>query len=128
MNKIAPKNKTFVERMFNDLDDIHKGSDEEAKQELIDMGIDIDKAQLAASRAISTEDEIALITITGGRLTHKQIRDLKDFIERCKRDSPGPHVIVLNSETASVQVTIIKRTTFEGDAGVKIIPATRDGK
>ena len=28
MNKIAPKNKTFVERMFNDLDDLHKGSDE----------------------------------------------------------------------------------------------------
>jgi hypothetical protein len=45
MSKITPKDKTFLECMFNDLDDIYEGSDEQVKKELVDMGIDIDKAQ-----------------------------------------------------------------------------------
>lgn len=45
MSKITPKDKNFVECMFNDLDDIHGGSDEQVKKELIDMGIDINQAQ-----------------------------------------------------------------------------------
>jgi hypothetical protein len=45
--KAAPppqKEKTFLECMFADLDDITGGSEEEVKAELIELGIDADKA------------------------------------------------------------------------------------
>ena len=37
--------KTFLECMFNDLNDIHEGTDEEVLQELEQAGIDVCKAR-----------------------------------------------------------------------------------
>lgn len=37
--------KTFLECMFNDLDDISEGSDEEVKNELNELGIDVEKSR-----------------------------------------------------------------------------------
>jgi hypothetical protein len=39
------KVKSFLECMFNNLDDIYEDSDEKVEQELLEMGIDIEKAK-----------------------------------------------------------------------------------
>lgn len=44
--------KTFLECMFNDLNDITDGSDEQVEQELEEMGIDVDKAHESFERTI----------------------------------------------------------------------------
>lgn len=45
LNSHEIKKKNFLECMFNDLDDIKCGTDEEVEQELKDMGIDTEKAK-----------------------------------------------------------------------------------
>jgi hypothetical protein len=39
------KKKSFLECMFNDLDDLSEGTDEEVRQELEEFGIDVDEAE-----------------------------------------------------------------------------------
>jgi hypothetical protein len=48
MIKVTRKDKkSFLECMFADLDDIHEGSDEEVRAELVEMGVDIEKAKMS---------------------------------------------------------------------------------
>lgn len=44
--------KTFLECMFNDLDNLSEGTDEEVEQELMEMGIDIEKDKDSFYRTI----------------------------------------------------------------------------
>jgi hypothetical protein len=46
------KKRNFLECMFRNLDDIKDGTDEEVKQDLVDMGIDIDKAKASFDELI----------------------------------------------------------------------------
>jgi len=53
MSKSMGEDKTFLECMLNDLDNIHEGDDEHIRNELIEMGIDIEKAKKSFLKALT---------------------------------------------------------------------------
>jgi hypothetical protein len=51
--KRQKKLESFLEYMFNNLNDIHEGTDEEVEKELVEMGVDIEKAKESFNKTLS---------------------------------------------------------------------------
>jgi hypothetical protein len=88
MSKITrDKEKTFLERMFADLNDISDGSDEEVRTKLAELGVDIDEAKksfqvtLEAGRKLQKRQKLA---VARGARVAKQSRT-GEFLEMIRR-------------------------------------------
>jgi hypothetical protein len=88
MSKITrDKEKTFLERMFADLNDISDGSDEEVRTQLAELGVDIDEAKksfqatLEAGRKLQKRQKLA---VARGARVAKQSRT-GEFLEMIRR-------------------------------------------
>lgn len=88
MKKITrDKEKLFLESMFADLNDISEGSDEEVRAELIELGVDMEKAQKSFQATLETGRKFQkrrILEIAQKSRTAKQSR-AAEFLEMIRR-------------------------------------------
>lgn len=58
MTTLTDKAKLFLECMFADLDDLSEGSDEEVRADLLEMGVDIEKAKKSLQEILEAKQKI----------------------------------------------------------------------